>query len=480
MNILLASAEIAPWAKVGGLADVVGSLPKALGRLGHDCVVAIPAYGYLVQELRDKIVETKSGFSVQTNHHSKGMAVVHRVQLDEFEVWLIDGEDRFRSVTKGEDIYTPQRDDYLFFSHAILAACRVLGWKPDVVHAHDWQLGLLPAIMREVYRWEWIRTASCFTIHNFAHQGEFGIDTLDAAGLSRDLFSYDRLETYGGVNFLKSACVYADMVNTVSPTYANEITLDEQGGRLKGLMAFMKGRGRLRGILNGIDTASHDPLTDPCLPANFSADDLSGKAECRKFLIDSLQLKADKNSLVCGMISRLSEQKGFDLLVEAAPSMIQAGAVIVIQALGSPFLAGKLAEIQRAFPGRFIHVSAFDPVLAQRIYGGCDAFLMPSHFEPCGLGQMFAMRYGTVPIVRHTGGLADTVLEGVTGFSFAARDSSQFAHAVHRAIDAHSRPSVWSSIVRSAMVSDWSWDHSAPEYVKMYQDALEARQSSAA
>jgi starch synthase len=480
MRIILTSAELSPWAKVGGLADVVGSLPKALSKLGHEAVVAVPAYGFLVQELKDLIKETRTGIEVQVNWGLRVQAVVHRVDWEGFQIWLIDGEERFRKVGRSEDLYSPQRDDYLFFSHAVLRCCEALGWMPDIVHAHDWQMGLLPAILRECKGGEWDEAAAVFTIHNFAHQGEFGVDTLDAAGIPRSSFTYDRLETFGGVNFLKSGCSYSDMVNTVSPTYAAEITTDAIGGRLSGLMHYLRGKGRLRGILNGIDTVVHDPATDPALPANFSAEDPAGKAKCRAHLVKELGLKCGKDDLLCGMISRLSEQKGFDLLVNAAPAMIEAGAVIVVQALGSPALAAQLAEVQKASPKKFVHVSAFDPDLAQRIYGGCDAFLMPSHFEPCGLGQMFAMRYGTIPIVRYTGGLADTVLEGVTGFVFGPKDHRDFAQAVGRAAALHRKPQEWQAVMKTAMTSDWSWDHSAPEYASLYEAALATRDSAAA
>lgn len=474
MRILFASAEVAPWAKVGGLADVAGSLPKALARLGHEVAVAVPGYGFLVRDLKDAIVETRRGIALQINPWKTARFTLHRVDAGEFEVWLIDHDDRFAAVTKNVDLYSGSRDDYLTFCHGVLECGWITGFEPEIVHAHDWQMGFIPVLMREKDT-RWSRAGACYTLHNFAHQGEFGADTIEAAGLQKSLFTYDRLETYGGVNFLKSGCVYADQINTVSPTYASEICSEEFGGRLHGLMQYLKSQRRLRGILNGIDTESHDPATDPCLPAHYNRDDLSGKEKCRAALLKELGLKAGKKNMVCGMISRLTAQKGFDMVIEGAEELLGMGCVLVLQSLGDPRLAAKLADIQRRHPHRFIHISDFNPPLAQRIYAGCDAFLMPSHFEPCGLGQMFAMSYGTVPIVRYTGGLADTVTEGISGFTFGPKRTEDFVLAMRRAVDAFADPADWRRLVRNGMSEDWSWDRSAPEYAEMYEAALALR-----
>ena len=475
MRILFCSAEVSPFAKVGGLADVAGSLPKALSKMGHQVVVCMPAYGMAFDGIDPKMIEKKSGIHVQLNPIQGVMADVYRVKFPEYELWLIDGEERFKRVKESADVYSFSRDDYLFFSKACLRCAEALGWMPDVVHAHDWHMGFVPVLMREVNTLAWNQTGSVFTIHNIAYQGEFGFDTLDAIGMPHDRFTWDKLETFGGVNFLKSGCTYADQVNTVSPTYANEITTPEYGYRLNGLMTYLRAQHRLRGILNGIDIQVHDPATDRSLPAHFDSEKLEGKKKCRTALAQELNLKIADNKPIGAMICRLSEQKGFDLLMQGMPRMMDLGMGVVVLALGNQTEAAQLKAIEAKYPNQLRFVNAFDAELAQRIYGGADIFLMPSAFEPCGLGQMFAMRYGTVPVVRYTGGLADTVFDGINGFVFGSRLTKEFVGAVERAVALFDKPDLWKRLVYAGMTQDFSWDKSAKEYVEMYREACESR-----
>ncbi|MES1227315.1 MAG: glycogen/starch synthase, partial [Armatimonadota bacterium] len=332
--------------------------------------------------------------------------------------WLIDGDGIFTRVRRSEDIYTMHRDDYLFFSRAVMEACESLSWIPEVVSAHDWHMGFLPVVVRHRASALWDTVGTTFTIHNLAYQGEFGFDTLDAAGVDHRLYNSHQLETYGTVNFLKAGCAFANQVNTVSPNYAKEIQTAEFGCRLEGLMVHLANHGQLRGILNGIDMTEHDPWTDPCLPAHFSSHDLDGKRQCRLAISKELGLTLDDSTPLLSVISRLSNQKGFDLMVESCDAMMKMGCAWVVQGLGDSWAAEQLRALEAKYPGKVRFVQEFSPEIAQRIYGGADIFLMPSSFEPCGLGQMFSMRYGNVPVVRRTGGLADTVQEGVNGFVF--------------------------------------------------------------
>lgn len=453
LKILFVAAEVAPYAKVGGLADVAGSLPKALARLGHDVRVVMPAYRMVREDPRwDARPADRPGLL--------------RSEGQEFDLWLVDGIDAFDLVEDSRSIYSPDRDAYLRFSQAVVSMARA--WQADVVHAHDWHTGFIPVLMQEGAS-PLPDAAAIFTIHNLAYQGEFGIDTLDRVGLPRSLFNLHQLETFGAVNFLKAGCVYADQVNTVSPTYAREIQTPEYGCRLEGLMAWLAERGRLRGILNGIDTDVFDPATDPALPAPYDAADRSGKADCRKALGQELGLSGD--GLLLGVVSRLSEQKGFDLILGGMERLLDLGCSIAVLGTGDPWAARSLHQWHSRRPDRVVLAERFDVDLAQRIYAGVDAFLMPSAFEPCGLGQMIAMRYGSVPIVRRTGGLADTVIEGENGFVFEPRTPEALVDAVARAREAWSDPARWSALVETGMRQDFGWERSAAEYVRMYDVA---------
>jgi starch synthase len=474
MRVLSATAEVSPWAKVGGLADVVASLPKALAPLGVETLIALPAYGFLMEELRSSIVQTKTGLEVPLGWERRIHSVVHRVEVDGLSLILIDGEERFKKVIDRQAIYTLGREDWIYFAQAVLRAAEALPWMPDVVHCHDWQMGFLPVMMRERKGKEWDKVASVFTIHNFEHQGVFGIDTLDVAGLPKSLFTSEKIEAFGSVNFLKAGSAYCDKTSTVSPTYAVEITTEERGGALHGLMMHLRAQHRLTGILNGIDVVTHDPQTDPALPAHFSLADPSGKAICRAELLKELGLKGDSGPL-CGMVTRLAEQKGLELLLSSADEMIRLGCTIVVQGQGNPDYVRGLQNLAERHPDRFAYVPQFDPDLAQRIYGGSDLFLMPSRYEPCGLGQMFAMRYGTLPIVQYTGGLADTVTEDMTGYTFFPYDAHEFLKAVEKAVLTYQNHDEWARMIRMAMREDFSWTRTAPEYLDLYEDAVKSR-----
>jgi starch synthase len=321
----------------------------------------------------------------------------------------------------------------------------------------------------------WKNVATIFTIHNLAYQGEFGFELLEQLELPSSLFTWDKLETYGMVNFLKSGCAYADQVNTVSPTYAKEIQTPEFGCRLEGLMKYLDEQGRLNGILNGIDTDVFDPTTDPALPSHFSLADPAGKASCKTALLNELKLRPIEGAPLLGVVSRLSSQKGMDLMIEAAEAMFAMPTQLVVQGLGDPWLAERYRRLQRDFPKHFRFMERFDADLAQRVYGGCDMFLMPSAFEPCGLGQMIALRYGTVPVVRKTGGLADTVFESKNGFVFTERTVEDFLGALRRAHSAYELKERWEYLVSQALRGDYSWGPSAKEYEDMYARALHER-----
>jgi len=476
MKILIVSAEAAPFAKVGGLADVAGALPKALRDLGHDARLVMPLYRMIEDDPRWSLTTTLPQFSVRMNRHWSQSAVFKETEIDELPVGFIGTDRWFTEAVSSESLYTPGGIQHLFFCAAVLQAMEELGWIPDVIHVNDWHTGFLPVLLRLRPNPLWTDVSSVFTIHNLAYQGEFGMEALDALDLPHRLFHYEHVEAFGRVNFLKAGCTYADRVNTVSETYAKEIQTPEFGCRLEGLMSYLESEGRLSGIVNGIDTEVFDPSADPDVPFHFCAADPSNKALDTKALREELGLPEMPGAPLFGVVSRLSSQKGLDLIVEAADALFDLPIQLVIQGLGDPHIARQLQALEIQYPKQFRFVQAFNAPLAQRVYAGCDGFLMPSRFEPCGLGQMIAMRYGTVPVVRRTGGLADTVFDNVNGYVFDKQEPMALIAAVTRAADTFQDKAAWSRVMSAGMNEDFGWTQSAAKYVDLYEDALSGAQ----
>jgi starch synthase len=405
-------------------------------------------------------------------------AYLMQTALDAVPVYLVGTDQWFAQTTRSEEVYLPGHEQYLFFAQAVLEGAKALDWIPDVIHCNDWHTGFIPVAMREKEGAFWDETAAIYTIHNLAYQGEFDRDVLDQFGVCQSLYNLHQLETFGRVNFLKAGCAFSDMVNTVSETYAEEIQLPEFGCSLDGLMRHLALGGRLSGILNGIDTGVFDPASDKNLAASFDADDLFGKKSCRDALLKELDLKPIKGAPVMGVVSRLSNQKGMDLMLAVAGQMFALQTQMVILGTGDASLAEGFRGLQARFPKHLRFVERFDEVLAQKIYGGSDVFLMPSSFEPCGLGQMIALRYGTIPVVRRTGGLADTVFDGANGFVFDGRSPSEFLDAVSRAHVTFQDAAAWKSLVHHALSGEYSWAKSAHRYEALYERALGFRQTA--
>jgi len=474
LNILFLSVEVAPFAKVGGLADVAGSLPKALRALGHDVRILMPSYKMVEDDKRWEITDVIPSFQIHESETVSRSAYLRQTHLDSVPVYLLGTDAWFNQALDSATVYRPGIEQYLFYSTGALQACRELGWMPDVVHCNDWHTGFVPVLMREREKEVWDGVASVMTIHNLAYQGEFGLDILEFLNLPTELFNLHQVEAHGRVNFLKAGCVYADMVNTVSPNYAREVQTASFGATLDGLMRFLASENRFSGILNGIDEQVFDPETDPALPAHFSATDRTGKAKCRAALYERLALAPIPDAPILGVVSRLSAQKGIDILVEAGPALFALPVQLVVQGIGDPAIAEALRTTAAENPANLKFVEEFAPDTAQLVYGGCDGFLMPSRFEPCGLGQMIAMRYGALPIVRKTGGLADTVFEGMNGFVFEDGPSGLIA-ACKRAVDAYRQPQTWDKMAVAAMTADYSWRKSAQAYLELYHGAIAHR-----
>lgn len=483
----MAASEAAPFAKTGGLADVAGALPQALARLGHDVRLVLPLYGS-VDRFKHRLLpllrrldidlggESIRGEVLRTSYPGREPIPVYFVQQDGFFL---------RSGLYGESSrdYADNDRRFAFFDLALLAMARELDWRPDIVHLNDWQTGLCAALLRHHPSFvndaffRGVRTV--FTIHNLAYQGIFPPSILQLARLPFSVFSADGLEFHKSASLLKAGIVYSDRLTTVSPTYAREIQTEEFGCGMEGVLA---GRAdALDGILNGIDREVWNPATDPLLPANYSADDLAGKAACRAELLRAFGLQDGKGPVV-GMVSRLVDQKGFDLVAEAADSMIAAGARIVVLGTGAPkheqFFRG-LAQENPGIAGARIEYSES---IAHLVEAGSDLFLMPSRFEPSGLNQLYSMAYGTPPIVRRVGGLADSVVDATpanlaegsaTGFVFDEYTSEAMLDAFHRAAALHAKGGeAWTGLVRAAMRRDFGWDKAAAQYVEVYGKAM--------
>jgi starch synthase len=481
LRVLMAFSEVAPFAKTGGLADVAGALPSALSEAGCDVRIVMPFYNRFIEKIADKKLSVENllvslGSQVLT-------ADIYDVRLDDGVVVYCIRRDEFfdRSYLYG----TPKGDyfdnfqRFTYFSRAVLALCPEVEFKPDVVHAHDWQSGLVPAYLKNLYATDeyWAETASIFTIHNIAYQGQFAPELFPLTGLPAHFFSMEGMEFWGGINFMKAAIVCADVITTVSPRYSDEIQTKEYGQGLEGVL--QKNRSRLHGILNGADYKEWSPETDPHIVANYSRHNLDGKRICKLDLLREVQLPERlMNRPLLGAISRLADQKGFDLLAAVLDKLVAQDIGLVILGIGDDKYQRMLTDAAARYPEKVSVQLKFDEPLAHKIEAGADMFLMPSRYEPCGLNQIYSLRYGTVPIVRATGGLYDTIKpfspargKGV-GFRFDKYDPDSFWRALKKAFSLFNQHETWRQIMQNGMAMDFSWKSSALEYLALYQKAL--------
>ncbi|MGH2492641.1 MAG: glycogen synthase [Candidatus Limnocylindria bacterium] len=472
MQIVFAAAEAAPYAKVGGLADVAGSLPQALAALGHDVTLYLPLHRS-IDRAKFQITDRAPSRSVPYGK-TKVRVLYPSVVRDGVRVVFVRNDRRL-----GRDRVYGEADDakrYAFFCRAVFEDLR--DSPPDIVHAHDWHAALLiPLVSRSRAL---VGTSTVFTIHNLAYQGRTDASVLALVGLPRARLP---IEGPSEANPMARAIVTADIVSTVSERYSKEILTAEFGEGLQGLLRDR--RRRLFGIVNGIDTLAFDPATDRHIAARYSADDPSGKELCKAALQREAALRADTSAPIFGVVGRLVEQKGIDLLTAAAPKLLNAGGQLVVLGTGDPAYEAKWKALASRYAGKLWLTLGFDAALAQRIYAGSDLFLMPSRFEPCGLGQLISFRYGTIPVVHEVGGLAETVRDydrdaaRGNGFSFADYSPSAFDDAIARAMRAYrvSREG-WTLLVRRVMREDHSWDASAKRYVELYKTASRIRKAA--
>lgn len=482
MRVLLASAEVAPYAKVGGLADVAGSLPKALHQLGHDVRVVMPAYPMVTQNERWSVRPLRE-FLVPIHPGWRETATLYTVESAPVPTYLLRVGAWFDNATESSKIYAVDPRAYIAFCHAVVQMVAEMAdeWTPQILHCNDWHMALIPVLLRVKQQPFYSAIASVYTIHNLAYQGVFESDFFAETGLPETLFDIEGLEFYGKVNLMKGALLFSDYVNTVSPTYAQEIQTPEYGEQLEGVLRRLDAEGRLLGILNGIDYEEWNPQTDPHIPAHYSADDLSGKAVCKAQLQTECGWQPDPSKAVIGLVSRLTDQKGLDLIKAIGARILQLPVQLVVLGTGDPSYERYFRALHKRHRAKVHATIGFDNALAHRIYAGSDMFLMPSRFEPCGLGQMISLRYGTIPIVRQTGGLADSITpydaerEVGNGFAFRAYQPEALYRAVEQAVQVFGQTERWSRLVKRVMQEDWSWSRSAGAYAELYARALEAR-----
>jgi starch synthase len=482
MHILYASSEVFPFAKTGGLADVGGSLPSALERLGHEVKVIMPRYSVIPGD-RWEFIKVKD-FTLRLGKKE------HSLTLWKSRLPGVSVEFLFLSTPlffnhnglyseNGKD-HPDNLEGFSLFSRAILEVPKLLNWKPDVLHANDWQTGLVFAYLKTLLRGDpfYRKTGTLFTIHNMAYQGLFPGSDFPKLDLPRNIFSPDILEFYGQINFLKGGLAFADILNTVSPTYSREILTPEFGHGLEGVL--QKRRNDLFGIINGADYQEWDPARDSFLPSGYSAGSLEGKSVCKKTLQRRCKF-SEKDVPLIGIISRLTVQKGTDLVLDILDELMCLDIQLVILGVGEPDLQEKLQAKAGRYRDRVSVHLTFDEAFAHRVEAGADLFLMPSRYEPCGLNQIYSLRYGTIPVVRKTGGLADTVIDATpsnilsgkaTGFMFETASPLSLLTSLRLALCLYKDPLLWKKLVQTAMETDFSWDHSAREYVKLYELAL--------
>lgn len=458
LKVLFASSEVEPFSKTGGLADVAGSLPIALDKAGIDIRVITPRYK-----------------CVRVSGNEARLA-------DKAPVYFIKNSKYFMRnnlyAEKGGD-YPDNLDRFAFFSKSILEGLKELDFKPDIIHCNDWQTALVPVYLKEIYGKRdkfYGKMKTVLTVHNLGYQGVFPKEEFPKTGLGWDYFTMQRLEFYDMVNILKGGLVFADIITTVSPTYAREIQTAEFGCGLNGLLSERKTA--LSGILNGIDYGEWDPSKDKELKYHFSALRPEGKRKDKTLLQKEAGLEERQDAPLIGIVSRLADQKGLDLIARIINPLLDHDVQFILLGTGEGKYHRLFEEISKRVPRKVSINLKFDGLLAKKIYSGADIFLMPSRYEPCGLSQMISLRYGTIPIVRRTGGLADTITEfdpdttRGNGFVFERYDAWEFFDAIKRAVDIYRRKGLWAKLVSNAMKCDFSWDKSAEKYLEVYKKLI--------
>ncbi|MCX7877097.1 MAG: glycogen synthase GlgA [Ignavibacteria bacterium] len=486
LNILFCTSEVTPYSKTGGLADVSNSLPQELAAAGHAVRIITPKYGPM-DERRLRVYEIKRLVNIEvpvadriTTCNIKSSFIVS--PKGKVQVFLIENNEYFRENSPyvdektGKD-YENNDERFIFFNRAIVQVLGLLGWKPDIIHCNDWQTGLIPAYIKTIYAKDPLlqNVKSVFTIHNIAFQGLFPYESFLKSGLPHNIWNEEGVEYYNQFSFLKTAIVYSDAITTVSENYAREIaTTHEYGMGFEGLLKTRKKD--LFGILNGVDYSVWNPEKDNLIPFRYNAMELPLKRENKKVLCKKFGIEYNSETPLIGIISRLTDQKGFDLIKKIMPDLMKENVNFILLGTGDKNYQKFFEGIKKKFPKKVGLHFGFSEELAHLIEAGSDIFLMPSKYEPCGLNQMYSLKYGTIPVVRKTGGLADTITEYKNGkgngFTFDKYDASELMKAVKKALKLYKNREEWIKLIRNAMSYDYSWQVSARKYIDLYKTLL--------
>jgi len=482
VHVLFAASECVPFSKTGGLADVVGALPRAIADLGHQVTVYLPLYRQTHLENPTTVI---ASVTIPFDDRYRFCSVLDGGQQHGVQFYFIDyppfyDRDALYGTPLGDYHDNPER--FALYCRAVLEAAKILG-VPDIFHCHDWQTALIPILMRTLYDEDPALNGipTVFTIHNIGYQGVFSPDTLPLLMLPWDLFTMTKLEFFGKVNFLKGALTYSDFITTVSRRYAQEIQTVEYGFGLEGVLRSRNSK--LAGILNGVDYEEWNPATDHYIAAHYTAKALEGKRECRRDLLRSFGLDAESAAPIVGIVSRFAAQKGFDLIALAADRLAHEDVTVVILGSGDKDYEDVFRRLVRQYSGRFALKVGYDNPMAHKIEAGSDMFLMPSRYEPCGLNQIYSLKYGTVPVVRATGGLDDTIdpydvrTGRGTGFKFHEYTAEALLTTMQAALALFAKPNEWRKLMLNGMARDFSWTVAAREYLRVYERARATRLS---
>ena len=483
LNVLFVASEVAPFAKTGGLADVANSLPKALKNLKHDVRIFMPRYRQIndrkfvlrdvirLQDIKLTVGDREITFNIKSAFLPGTKIQVYFLDYKPF----FDRDGLYVDPKTGKD-YPDNDERFILFNKAAIEILKILHWQADVIHCNDWQSALIPVYIKTVHANDpfFSKIHTLLTIHNIGYQGNFGTESFVKTGLPGELFyPTGPVEFYGNFSFLKSGIYFVDKINTVSPTYAQEIQQSSEYGF--GMEGLLRERSKdVHGILNGVDYSDWDPSVDTHIPVNYDIKTLNKKSENKKALLEESGLPFDENIPLIGTVSRLADQKGFDILAKAMDNLMKMDLEYVLLGTGDPKYHKIFEALRKKYPQKISAQLKFDNRLAHLIEAGSDMFLMPSKYEPCGLNQMYSLRYGTIPIVRKTGGLADTVVNfnaenrSGTGFVFEEYSSEALSNAVKRAVEIFKNKKTWVHLQKQAMRQDFSWDASAKEYLKLY------------
>ena len=484
MKIAFVSSEVFPYAKTGGLADVAGSLPIELSKLGHEVKVFMPNYKsidhnkYFINR-----IEIIPDFPVRVGGWDRDVKLYNSfLPNSNVEIIFIDHPYYFHR----DKIYTENWDEderFIFFQKGFIETLQRLQWKPDVVNCNDWQTGLIPLLVKDNYNWDsfFDNVKFVYTIHNIAYQGRFGKDTLKRAEIDPKFFNPPGIVEHGGdINFMKAGIMMSEIVSTVSETYAKELLTSEYGAGMEGYLKYREHD--FYGIVNGVDYEIWNPEKDESIPHKFSIDDLSGKKKNKQFLLEKFGLGYSENIPVIGIVSRMVSQKGFDLIAKIMNQLMNMNIQLIVLGSGEAKYQSLFTNYAYYYPHKVGTYIGFSDELSHLIEAGSDMFLMPSNYEPCGLNQIYSLKYGTVPIVRKTGGLADTVqdwneynsygLDIGNGFSFYDYSPAALLQSIQRAVNDYNHNPVWQKIMKNGMIKDYSWKHSAEQYVELYKKAI--------